>query len=172
MSTTNKVKNSVGRALHSQLVEQYPALEECIESLLPPKSMVVGKAEGNVQLLIVGGEILFWQEKGIGPWMPTLRLLHKYPSMMKRMQVDKGAIRFVLGGANIMCPGFTSPGGEVLEGIDEGEPVSIYAEGKQHCMAIGVTKMSARDIVTVNKGMAVETMHYIGDGLFMEGSVN
>lgn len=25
-------------------------------------------------------------------------------------QVDKGAIRFVLSGANIMCPGLTSPG--------------------------------------------------------------
>jgi predicted RNA-binding protein (TIGR00451 family) len=24
--------------------------------------------------------------------------------------VDKGAIRFVLSGANIMCPGLTSPG--------------------------------------------------------------
>ena len=29
---------------------------------------------------------------------------------MPIMQVDKGAIKFVLSGANIMCPGFTSPG--------------------------------------------------------------
>lgn len=42
------------------------------------------------------------------------------PNMMKRMQVDKGAIRFVLSGANIMCPGFTSPGGAL--------PVSVEAE--------------------------------------------
>ena len=26
------------------------------------------------------------------------------------MQVDKGAIKFILSGANIMCPGLTSPG--------------------------------------------------------------
>ena len=27
--------------------------------------------------------------------------------------MDKGAIRFVLSGANIMCPGLTSPGGKM-----------------------------------------------------------
>lgn len=34
---------------------------------------------------------------------------------MTRLQVDKGAIKFILGGANIMCPGFTSPGGRLPE---------------------------------------------------------
>lgn len=43
--------------------------------------------------------------------------------MMKRMQVDKGAIRFVLSGANIMCPGFTSPGGALPEPIEAEQPV-------------------------------------------------
>ena len=30
--------------------------------------------------------------------------------MLPRLQVDKGAIRFILSGANIMCPGLTSAG--------------------------------------------------------------
>jgi len=34
---------------------------------------------------------------------------------MPEVQVDKGAIRFVLGGANIMCPGLTSRGGRMEE---------------------------------------------------------
>lgn len=29
-------------------------------------------------------------------------------------QVDKGAIRFVLSGANIMCPGLTSKGAKMM----------------------------------------------------------
>jgi len=33
------------------------------------------------------------------------------PGVMKRMQVDRGAIKFVMSGANIMCPGLTSEGG-------------------------------------------------------------
>jgi len=33
------------------------------------------------------------------------------PDIMKRVQVDKGAIRFIMKGADVMCPGLTSAGG-------------------------------------------------------------
>ena len=36
---------------------------------------------------------------------------------MPEVQVDRGAIRFVLGGAHIMCPGLTSPGGRMEEDL-------------------------------------------------------
>lgn len=35
------------------------------------------------------------------------------PFFLPKEQVDKGAIRFVLSGANIMCPGLTSPGAKM-----------------------------------------------------------
>lgn len=35
------------------------------------------------------------------------------PFFLPLEQVDKGAIRFVLSGANIMCPGLTSPGAKM-----------------------------------------------------------
>lgn len=38
---------------------------------------------------------------------------------------------------------------------DADEPVAIYAEGKEHAMAIGLTKMSTADMKAVNKGIAV-----------------
>ena len=31
-------------------------------------------------------------------------------------------------------------------------PVAIFGEGKEHCMAIGLTKMSTADIASINKG--------------------
>lgn len=129
ISSTSQVKNSVQRSIANQIIETYPLLEEALESILPKKSMVVGKGPDGMQLLIVNDEILFFGTRD-GPWFPTLRLLHKYPTMMTRMQTDKGAIRFVLGGANIMCPGFTSAGGHLPEGLQAGQPVAIYAEGK------------------------------------------
>jgi hypothetical protein len=33
--------------------------------------------------------------------------------MMPKLRTDKGAIKFVLSGANIMCPGLTSPGATI-----------------------------------------------------------
>ena len=50
--------------------------------------------------------------------------------MMKSVQVDKGAIKFVLGGANIMCRGITSPGGRLPDDLEKGEPVVGVAWGR------------------------------------------
>lgn len=60
-------------------------------------------------------------------------------------QVDKGAIRFVLSGANIMCPGLTSPGAK-MSTVEKGTVVAIMAEGKQHAIAIGFTTLSTEDM--------------------------
>lgn len=131
--------------------------------------MLIAKARlndsDNVQLITVNNEVMFYNV-GKGPFFPTLKLLHKYPSMMKRMQVDRGAIKFILGGANIMCPGFTSKGGSLPCEMGAELPVAIYAEGKEHAIAVGMTKMSTKDIVSVNKGIAVETVHFLLDGLY------
>mmetsp|Transcript_8331 Transcript_8331/g.9099 ORF Transcript_8331/g.9099 Transcript_8331/m.9099 type:complete len:181 (-) Transcript_8331:8-550(-) len=165
ISSTSQVKNSVQRSIIQQIVTQYPALEEGIETILPKKGMTVAKAADGVQLIVVNNEIIFYNHRD-GPFYPTLKLLHKYPNMMPRLQVDKGAIRFVLGGANIMCPGFTSKGGSLPQPVERDQPVAIYAEGKQHALAIGLTKMSTGEIVSINKGIAVETIHYLMDGLW------
>lgn len=60
----------------------------------------------------MGGVPLFFCQRD-GPWFPTLRLLHQYPDMMPKLRADKGAIKFVLSGAHIMCPGLTSPGATI-----------------------------------------------------------
>ena len=66
--------------------------------------------------------------------------------MMPRVGVDKGAIRFVLKGADVMCPGLTSKGGDLSTSLPELAPVAVYAEGKVHALAVGVTKMSTADM--------------------------
>ena len=45
---------------------------------------------------------------------------------------------------------------------------AIYAEGKESAMAMGVLKMSTEDIKSKNKGVAVETVHFIADGLWID----
>lgn len=170
VSSTSQVKNSVQRAIITQIVSQYPLLEEAIDSILPKKLMLLSKCPENVQLITVNNEILFFNQDN-GPFFPSLKLVHKYPAMINRMQVDKGAIRFVLAGANIMCPGFTSAGGSLPVSVAVDQPVAIYAEGKENAMAIGLTKMSTEDIKSINKGIAVENIHFLMDGLWQNGSL-
>ncbi|KAK3041933.1 hypothetical protein RJ639_002241 [Escallonia herrerae] len=145
---------------------QYPGLEPVLDDLLPKKSpLIVAKCPNHLNLVVVNNVPLFFNIRD-GPYMPTLRLLHQYPDIMKKLQVDRGAIKFVLAGANIMCPGLTSPGGVLDENVGEETPVAIMAEGKQHALAIGFTKMSAKDIKAINKGIGVDNMHYLNDGLW------
>jgi PUA domain protein len=171
ISSTSQIKNSVQRTILSQITETYPNIEPHIEAILPKKSFQLAKGPDGIQLIIVNNEIVFFSVDRDGPFFPTLKIVHKYPSIMKKLQVDKGAISFVLGGANIMCPGFTSPGGSLATSCAAGEPVSIYSEGKDNCMAVGLTKMSTDDIKKVNKGIAVDNIHHLGDGLWATKSL-
>ena len=59
--------------------------------------------------------------------------------------MDKGAIKFVLSGANVMAPGLTSPGGK-LTPCDKNTVVAVMAEGKEHALAIGITKLSSDEM--------------------------
>jgi predicted RNA-binding protein (TIGR00451 family) len=68
------------------------------------------------------------------------------PFLMPRVTVDKGAIKFVLKGADVMCPGLTNPGGDVSVDLPELAPVAIFADGKEHALAVGITKMSTADM--------------------------
>lgn len=68
------------------------------------------------------------------------------PDMLPKLQVDRGAIKFVLSGANIMCPGLTSKGARMDEDLPAGAVAAIMAEGKENALAIGLLKMSTQDM--------------------------
>eukprot|EP00056_Hartaetosiga_gracilis_P020605 m.20590 g.20590 ORF g.20590 m.20590 type:complete len:139 (-) comp8586_c0_seq4:55-471(-) len=105
VGSSQQLKASVVRGIKSTLVEQMPGLEGLISTLIPKKVPVfMVKCKDRVSLLGCQGDVLFFQHDK-GHWFPTLRLLHKYPFLLPKLQVDKGAIRFVLSGADIMCPG-------------------------------------------------------------------
>jgi predicted RNA-binding protein (TIGR00451 family) len=77
---------------------------------------------------------------------PHLRVLHQFPESLPRVQVDRGAIKFVLNGADIMCPGLTSKGGRLDVELPKHSPVAVFAEGMEHPLAVGYTLMSTEDM--------------------------
>ncbi|XP_037938604.1 malignant T-cell-amplified sequence 1 homolog [Teleopsis dalmanni] len=166
VSSVQQLKSSIQKGIRVKLLETYPLLESHIDAVLPKKDLYrIAKCHDHIEVLLNGtGEQIFFRQRE-GQWMPTLRLLHKYPFFVTMQQVDKGAIRFVLSGANIMCPGLTSPGALMCPAA-KGTVVAIMAEGKEHAIAIGVTTLSTEDIATVNKGIGVENLHYLNDGLW------
>ena len=140
-----QTKSSVARGIRGRIAEQYPQLEDedVLDELIPKKCvMTIAKTAEKNAVIVVDGAPLFFQLRD-GPYFPTLKVLHRYPDMMPKLRVDKGAIKFVFQGANIMCPGLTSPGAQIHDEVEEDTPVAIYAEDKTHALAVGITKMSA-----------------------------
>ena len=144
------------------------------------------KCRDHISIYTNHGDLLFFQHFD-GPFYPMLRLLHQCellsttlllalqsscrtdPTLLPKVQVDRGAIRFLLSGANMMCPGMTSKGGFLPppeSAIRAEQPVAIYAEGKEHPAAIGLTKMDTEEIKSVNKGIGVELVTHLGDDLW------
>ncbi|KAI4525185.1 hypothetical protein K525DRAFT_261691 [Schizophyllum commune Loenen D] len=169
VSGQTPVKTSVQRQLRSAILSQWKIEPETLEAVWPKKEgLVLVKCREHISIYTVNGEPIFFQHFD-GPFYPTLRLLHKYPYILPRVQIDRGAIRFLLAGAHMMCPGMTSKGGYLPpseEVIPAGAAVAIYAEGKEHAVGVGITKMSTEEIKKVNKNIGVETTTYLGDDLW------
>ena len=90
--------------------------------------LVVCKCKDYIQMLVdQQNEFVFFQCRS-GPFIPTLRMLHRFPDILPKYRVDRGAIRFVLSGANIMAPGLTSAGGK-MDDVPEGKCVERSRSG-------------------------------------------
>ena len=167
--TKTLAKSSIVRGVRAAILEQYPNLESVIDDIIPKKDplfLVKGKNDvAFYTFAVVNEEVVFFQDKD-KPWLPTLKVLHKFPSMMPKMQVDVGAIKFVMRGANIMAPGLTSPGGAYDDGIAAGTPVQVTAEGCTHACAVGLACMSSEDLNGKPNGQAIESIHFLNDGLW------
>ncbi|PIC33548.1 hypothetical protein B9Z55_013489 [Caenorhabditis nigoni] len=104
------------------------------------------------------------------------KLIENYPYLEPHLEeilpkkenfkVDKGAIKFILNGSSIMCPGLTSPGAKLTPQVPKDTVVAVMAEGKEHALAIGLMSMSSEEIQSINKGNGIESLHYLNDGLW------
>ncbi|CCA66904.1 related to TMA20-protein putative involved in cytoplasmic ribosome function [Serendipita indica DSM 11827] len=165
------LKQSAQRTIRANLLDQWKGLTpETLDASIWSKkeSLVLVKGRDHLSIYTVQGRPLFFQHFD-GPLIPTLRLLHQFPKILPALRVDRGAIRFLLQGANMMAPGFTSKGGwlpDASEAIPAGTVVAIETEGKEHAAAIGITKLSTEDMKAINKGVAVEILCYLGDDLW------
>ncbi|TFY78562.1 hypothetical protein EWM64_g5449 [Hericium alpestre] len=166
ISGQTSVKSSVQRSIRSNILSQWKIDPETLEDIWPKKESIIHvKCREHISIYTLHGEPLFFQHFD-GPLYPTLRLLHKYPFILPRVRIDRGAIRFLLSGAHMMCPGMTSAGGWLPPAdaaLPAGTPIAIDAEGKEHSVGVGITKLSTEEMKKVNKGIGVESVTYLGD---------
>ena len=159
------------KRMRDDLAEQYPMLADFWEEIIPKKQeLMLVRCHDQVFMVTHAGttkpEVLFFRHHD-GQYLPHLHLLHQYPFILPRVQVDIGGCKYVVSGANVMCQGLTSAGGMIDDNIKVGDAVAIHVEGKLHAVGVGFAMMAPKEIRTKNKGPCIDNVHHLGDGLWM-----
>lgn len=111
-------------------------------------------------LILVDGKPLLFEIEG--HLFPTVRGALEMGLQKRLVTVDKGAIRFVSNGADIMTPGVVEADPE----IREGDLVIIIEETHRKPLAIGKALMEGPQMVEADSGKAIKSITYVGDKLW------
>lgn len=110
-------------------------------------------------ILVEGRPLLFEIEEHL---FPTVRGALEMGLKKRLVVVDKGAIRFVANGADIMAPGIVEADPE----IKEGDFVIVVEEIHKKPLAIGKALMEGQQMVDADSGKAIKSISHVGDKLW------
>lgn len=95
-------------------------------------------------------------------YLPHLRSIDESPNSIPSVYIDKGAIPFLLKGADMMLPGI-----QKIEGaFDKNDIVIIRDENHAKPLGIGFALMNRDEMKTKSSGKAVSPYHYVNDNFY------
>ena len=92
----------------------------------------------------------------------TLRGFLEHDDAAKWVEVDHGAIPFLMKGADCMVAGVHAADAS----IEVGDLVWIRDMKHKRPLAIGWSTMNADDLTNLSKGKGIKTLHWVGDELW------
>ena len=96
-------------------------------------------------------------------WIPSLLFALKYTTNLPKVTVDKGAIRFVINGADIMRPGIVK-----AEEFEKDSVVIIVDETTYTPIAVGRAMVGSAELLSKQEGKVISTLHHVKDELWEE----
>ncbi len=154
------------RKRHRLRQKEIAALAHQIDGSLGTKSFsendVVDMAEGpEYDVVFVNGKVLAFLPEGV-PFL-TVRGILQYGASKRYVTVDMGAVKFVYNGADVMGPGIVASD----TAIAVGDLVWIRDLQNRKPLAIGRALVSGEIMARKEKGKAVESVHHVGDKLWL-----
>ena len=130
-----------------------PWLEEDMDGAKGPTGMVY----------ILGGDIVAMEVDGKATLALRGLLRHLPPKGF--VTIDMGAVKFIYNGADVMSPGIVDADTDILPG----GAVWVRDEKNLRPLAVGAAIMSGREMAPSKSGMAVRTLHHVGDLMWAFG---
>jgi PUA-domain protein len=145
------VKNKMLKDLASTFGEEISGLENKTLEKITLEEYSIILVDGKPLLLEIEGH----------PF-PTVRGALEMGLQKRVVTVDKGAVRFVSNGADIMAPGIVAADPE----IKEGDLVIVVEETHKKALAIGKALMGGQEMVEATSGKAIKSITHVGDKLW------
>ena len=153
------IQKSQIRELQDDLLNQYD--EEFVAQIFPKKARIeLIQTDAGDTLYAVNNVLKLWRSKD--GYIPVLTLLLNKQVDLKKIVVDKGAIRFVTNAADVMRPGIT----HIEPSIKKGDIVVIVDENHDRALAIGKAMFDAKEMENKNSGKVVKNLHTIQDNVW------
>lgn len=93
--------------------------------------------------------------------VPTLRYL-QHQEILRKIEVNMGAVKFVVNGADIMRPGIT----EIDPEIKKDDFVAVVDEQNKKPLVVGIALFDAEEMKQQTSGKAIKNIHYVGDEIW------
>jgi PUA domain protein len=118
----------------------------------------------NQQVIVINREILgfFVDSKPFLTIRGFLALGELSKDAKKFITVDKGAVKFVYNGADVMVPGIV----DADQSIETEELVWVREESHLKPLAVGKAVLGGPQVSEAKSGKAVKTLHHVGDWLW------
>ena len=111
------------------------------------------------KVILIGDEPLLLEYEG--EWYPTVLSIIKFKPERGKVVVDKGAMPFVMNGADVMKPGIVWAD----KGIKKGDFVYVTVEEKDTPLAVGIALVDGEEMLG-DKGKAIKNIHHIKDKIW------
>ena len=153
------IQKSQIKELQDDILNRYD--EKFVGQIFPNKAKVeVIQTDDGDTLYAINKVLKLWKSKE--GYLPVLTLLLNRQVDLKKIVVDKGAIRFVTNAADVMRPGITY----IDPSIKKGDIVVIVDENHDRALAIGKAMLNADQMQETKTGKVVKNLHTIQDNVW------
>ncbi len=153
------IQKSQIKDLQDDILNHYD--EKFVAQIFPKKARIeVIQTDTGDTLYAVNNILKLWKTKE--GYIPVLTLLLNRQVDLKKIVVDKGAIRFITNAADVMRPGIT----KIDASIKKDDIVVIVDENHDRALAIGKAMFNATQMQEIKAGKVVKNLHTIQDDVW------
>ncbi|MCK4847608.1 MAG: hypothetical protein KAT16_01135 [Candidatus Heimdallarchaeota archaeon] len=115
--------------------------------------------KGKYYIFDVNQQISFFSYED--KFLPSLKFIRTHPELdIPTIQVDAGAVKFVINGADIFTQGIVSCSREFDENT-----LLIILNPQNAALSLGYSLMTSSDLLT-KKGKGIKNIHFLGDKIW------